>query len=274
MSSHKSLTFPLLIFAVAYSMNLSCLHAENVCFLPGDAFFHGTLSQKSLSTANETGSLSLEYQVVTPGNFSGWAGYKRVDIARVTNGLLRNASTAHSLLRLTHPRVDQVDIEAAYERDSIVIHGEKVSREVNPFGVFVYPRNTSVGKVRLAVKYNESWKEEFLKFTDRESVPSQLDEFVKSYECVSESWNRASSVPGLKVQLPDEAPTVSKAIMSPMECDSSEVMLIVTSLDTYGDLFNPRNGKTIYIVDNDKVECFIGKDGQWSPESIPKIVNH
>lgn len=249
--------------------------AENMGFLPGDAFFHGRLSSSLIEEAGSAGHVSLEYSATTGGSFSGYAGFFRLNLQLDDPAFLSNLSQAYEWLRYSSPRTNWVRHEYRDEGERLVksLKAEEVE-ELNPFGMFVYNKGLDLNSIRLSVKYNENWESEVALFNKRTSRRPLLDEFVKSYECVSESWGNAERVPAFKVKLPEVAEYKrGQGIDEPMVCPASECTVVVTSSKNYKEVFSCSRDAQIVVVTAADVQYFQGKGRKWERQEMTKIVN-
>ena len=246
--------------------------AENVCFLRGDAFFHGTLNSDSTFEARQSGVLRIRYVSPAAGSFSGWAGYAQMEVHEL-GAFADNLQTAYTWARLDDPKQMAVIHDVSREVDQVTINADLAAVETNPLGLFVYNRDVSINDIKIGVKYNESWKEETRQFMRRPENSPILDEFVRSYDCVIESWARAEDVACLKVRLPSTEIVKGKNVTTPVVCNASDLLAIVTSFRSYENVYSAANDTTIYVVTSHRVECYSGNDGKWEAQDIKRLVD-
>ncbi|RLS53155.1 MAG: hypothetical protein DWH91_15100 [Planctomycetota bacterium] len=263
----------LFLVVVTGSMPYTTAIAENMRFLPGDVFFHGTLSRKMIQDARDSGVITIDYTSPTPGSFSGHAGYSRLKLVCENEKYLDSIDAAYTRIRLNSPRLQRVVKKAIYGDRVITIRREEiVEEESNPLSIFVYNKATDIMTTRIGIKYNETWKQEFRRFSDRAKGPPALDEFVKSHQAISESWSRAEEVPALSALLPMADPLKGKSIDEPITCQAANCMAVVTSDVNYDDIYNRTNGVIIFTISVDGVEEYVGTKGQWERQEKFDIV--
>lgn len=261
---------------IAFLFNMEQVVAENVAFLPGDAFFHGTISQEILQKADQSKVVTINYVPHAPGSFSGNVGYLKLNLEIDDEAILKSLNSAYELVRLTNGRVQRIVTSAIYEEDVITILNEKVvEEEANPIRVFIYNRDTDIEKIHLCVKYNENWKQEIDAFGNRGNRPPAVDEFIKSYECLAESWSRAVEVPSLKATIPKTEIPKHQFVEEPIVCKASECLLIILPhgfSESDEELFKVNDGESIYTISQHGLKNYMAIDGHWESQVVPKVV--
>lgn len=231
--------------------------ANNNLFLPGDAFFHTslTLAQSTeLRTASEKPPV-FEYSfhgAAFHGAFCGYAGYGRVTIADDDGKFAANLADAYDWARFYSRR----------EWRETGVPGELI--EINPVHVFFYPAAFDINQHRVGLRYNERWIDEVLKFGHhRQHV--RLCCFLDGKDAIEQSWRDAAVVPELDVQIPEAKIKPSEKITEPVVI-SGKFKAIVLPDDLSGCL-EPEDYSKIYVVDaaGGRELRFDSEHGKWLP---------
>ena len=246
--------------------------AENMGFLPGDAFFHSKMSFLQIEEAAKSKNVALRYVTPTERTFSGYAGYFRLNLQIDDETFLANLSSAYEWLRYTSPRRNRVVWEYRDEGDTIVKSRKAIEIEDNPFSIFVYNRHLDINDIHLSVKYNENWKSEATLFNKHKNSQPLLDEFTRSYEVVAESWSNAERVPALKVELPRVELNRGKGVDEPIVLPTSEVTVVITSSEDYEDLFSCALDTQVVTVTVSGAQYYEGNDGKWERQEMIRIL--
>lgn len=246
--------------------------SENMGFLPGDAFFHSTLSFSQIEEAAKSKVVALDYFTPTEGSFSGHAGYFRLDLQIDNDAFLANLHSAYDWMRFRSPRENFVKWKYSDKGDRIVKSRQSEEVESNPFRVFVYNKSLEIESIRLGVKYNENWKSEAMPFRRYDTGRTLLDEFSKCYECVSESWENSGQVSPLKAPLPKVQIEKGKGINDPIVCPASEYAVVMMLGHDYKRLFSRDRGEQIIIVTAVDTQYYIAESDKWVRKEILRIV--
>jgi hypothetical protein len=233
--------------------------AQNVAFMPGDAFFVFLLNERLVdSLPDKGGSIDLPYHValVPFGGFYG--GFKHLRIDGATPQFVQNLRRAYRDHRVHFPK--------------IVREG---GTEMNPPIAFVYNRDVDWSEQRIALKYNEDWphpppdafagRRDAL---DKMCPPVELYvPLIKTYDAVVEDWGNAKRYKPLAVQVPKNiawGKYRGKWIEEPVVAQSKDVQVVVTTeedLDVYFLQLPIPKGPTFYQVLPDELNvCYWKSD--------------
>ena len=217
--------------------------AANQFFMPGDAFFHTLLTQKSLNRIAKSPQPVFTYHRPShlPSMFCGYAGFATMQYKDMPASLRRNLQSVYRTVRKQTPlRVeitDEMKIKKTPEGDVEVPTGRKLQREINGLSVFFYNSSFDFTKRRLALKYNEKWADEFAAFGHRRD-DAMLEAFAPLPKAIAEDWRDAKTVPALQAVVPA---MTAKNIGKPVQVQG-KLMAIVVSNPDYGQLFEARSG--------------------------------
>ncbi len=171
--------------------------AVNPALMPGDAFFHSTLTAESLESFGDKG-IGLEY-VYPPGSmaFCGYAGFERLEVVGDTAAISESVKAVYRALRR--------DFELELRVDSA---GKQ--KELNGFDLFVYPKEVRWSRSTVVgLKYNEDWAslppEAAEGGSSRSRMPGAKAEaryttFVEGAPAVLLDWQHGEKVPALGVR--------------------------------------------------------------------------
>ena len=172
-------------------------------FLPRNVFFHCTLTT-SAATEIATGALkqcvfsySL-YGAEFGGAFCGYAGYSHEWILAVDDPFVAKLENAYSNIKLTYEhewRETRAD-EFGEQVESTLIH------------VFFYRADYDFIKFRVALRYNENWDGQVVRF-GRPRAVAELCCSISGKESIAASW------PDSNLVLP-QASSLSNHWWSPM----------------------------------------------------------
>ena len=217
---------------------------NNSYFIPGDAFFYFEIDQSEWK-ALQSGDLKiLDYDRPEEMEFAfcGYAGYKKLELSNLSNKFRGQLIEAIAAMKKKYPtRIVEIDHGEA----GLQIGKSGIERkETNKLRIFLYNSSFDYSKLRIGLKYNESWADTAVR-RGFERNHFRYDFFVPTPEGIAESWRMGSAVSPLKVQLPDAD---QNKLTSPMKIEPSEVtFLICPPVSLTALCFPPRDSK---------LECF------------------
>lgn len=264
------------------------LDGANVGYLPGDAYFRFAMNEellKSFENDGEPEQLCVSYVYpVEHANFGGYVGFDKLRIALIneenTIDLLRQA---HDLIRRYEPKTIQEFIRE---------DGTRKVDELNGLDVFVYNRGTDWNAVRVAVRYNDVWRQvPASAYDDQRTEPASFlgkktpaeiatnlrslnrglpyHPLVKGTAFVVEDWKNHDKVPPLSIVVP---PDVAWAIPGPeaeepLTASVGDLEFLVLPHGRIKEHFNRREDHEFYMVRDSVLRCR-WKQGKLVTESL------
>jgi hypothetical protein len=174
--------------------------AVNLYFMPGDAFFTTSLSEKSTSELPDAGGdvIFTHHCLDDDMALCGYAGFARLEVRKLPPEVATGLKTLYWELR-----------EQGYWKEDRVVTGKdgKVTREeMNPFLLLIYDKSFDPKRYDFGLKYNERWAElpeEAL--LDRKTLRFEAikyEKFVSGEEALVRDWRDSRKVAGLPVEIP------------------------------------------------------------------------
>jgi hypothetical protein len=263
--------------AVLVVLPVSASWATNYSFVPGDAFFSATLTQKDVD-AFPPGDEPIEFHYRSPGSgyFCGFAGFEVLRLEGKTSEIKSRLASTYKKLREKHPAT----LSTIEEED-----GTETKFEDNGLAVFIYNRDVDWTKQRLAIRYNEDWfnpPESALRAAGRNDYDPKYarhyDTFVESVEAVAEDWKYSTAYPGLRVGVPDNAGWAAPGdrLLTPVRAKVADVQFIIVAQDSEQRrirLFERKEGNSFVTVDANGVSTVDWKGGKPVVEVWPEAVD-
>ena len=178
--------------------------ANNNFFMPGDAFFPTSCTQRQLDnlTKNPLEEHSFQYDSYGSweGAFCGNAGFTSAHFAEFDEAFLENLRDAYKKIREEYPK-ELVEYS----------NGAKTElRETNPIQIlfyredFPYQRKKAADSptVYLGLRYNENWIAETVKF-GHSKHRIRMCQMVSDPSAIIACWRDSAAVPALGVEIPD-----------------------------------------------------------------------
>jgi hypothetical protein len=231
--------------------------ACNPAFVPGDAFFHATITKELLDhLAIDKGTLSLRYSYPEPMSLGGYVGFARMDIGNCPPSLGESLRRVYRQVRRTHPRVVQIVADGK---------GEERCFELNGLELFVYSKGRVWDHQQIGLKYNEHWynfpvKVEVAKGTDRLPIKGYVYRtFLPIVDAVTEDWQNSSHFSGLSVKCPDVAGwgLAGPEILTPITGAAVDLEFVILA-GNVEDYFNRKDNATFYVIQGERV-----REMQW-----------
>ena len=172
--------------------------ATNVGFLPGDAFFHTTLTKDVADGLAAGGSVTLSYDRPDDAEFMlcGYAGYWNAELP-ADHPLSPRLAAVYRRLRTDHEFREVVQ----YPQDD----GSVREVETNGFRLFLYNVEYEPSRRKIGLRYNETWASDVAAFyTDPAKARHhvRLDLFMEDRLAFVRDWRDAAAGPPLKATCP------------------------------------------------------------------------
>jgi len=239
-------------------------NAHNTFFLPGDAFFHTVLTEDVLNQMEKEKSPVFEYArpEFLGESFCGYAGFAKLEFKNMPDSLKQQLRKLYGDLREITPKIVEITDEIIYKEGDLhdieVKTGNKLTREINGFSVFLVNRNFDVTKHTLGLKYNEEWVDQVAAFGhDRRHL--RLESFVQTPDAIAEEWRDSPLVPPLSAESPAmDRKNISEPVVISPDCK----LLVLTHPDmrqlTKADKFD-----YIYEISETSTKRFIKRGKHW-----------
>lgn len=265
-------TLPFVLITLANLSNAAT--AQNTGFLPGDAFFHAVVTERSVDEMSAAEEAVLDY--VRPeseeGSFSGYAGYWKLRLPTDSQATVRNLQRVYRDIRIRVPK-EMREYKSASGTSSPRAASEII--ETNGLHVFVYNADFDSHRYSLGLRYNESWLEDTASFGPNPKWV-RLELFVDDRGAFSDDWRDASKVPKLDVTcpaIPDQARRMELGIGNaridvPLEV-RNPVQLIVLPTRRLGPYFRKRNGAYFFSISSESVKIHRMVKGEWTSSDWP-----
>ncbi|PQO45303.1 hypothetical protein [Blastopirellula marina] len=228
--------------------------ANNNLFLPGDAFFHATLTQESVEKLVQQQPLFVlenSLQDAFPGTFCGNAGYRRAEVEAFSPQFVKNLKWTYDLIRKSDRR----------ELREIPGPEGTTYQEINGLLLFLMRKDFDIEKYRqrLGLRYNENWVSEAEKYDKF----LQLCCFVQIPEAIEASWRDSRLVPGLEVTLPQATIQEGRAVEVPVKI-KGEVQAILVRSGPVQPYFDVEDSREIYVVTEKETTIYLSHEGRWA----------
>lgn len=252
--NHKSVLLTLLFLVVSVEL----ASATNFGFLPGDCFFHTTLSKEFIEQLQKENDPEFDY--VRPKNasiaFCGYGGFYKMKFQKMPQGLKQNLNKVYQQIREQHHLQLTVYPELKWDNElqKSLKTGKIIREEVNPIHVFFVNADYDVARFKVGLKYNETWAEEMMAIASHKRDQTHLDLFVESGSAVMRDWRDAKLVRKLDVRCPE---LTTRNFKKPVEV-TGKLKAIVLPTGEIKDYYH--GGPTFYVVDAEKIQE-MGGDG-------------
>ncbi|RCS52764.1 hypothetical protein DTL42_07970 [Bremerella cremea] len=228
-------------------------YGSNNYFLPGDAFFHATLTQESieaLAKQKVPRVIGYSFQDTFEGAFCGYAGYSRARVPAMNDKFVANLKWTYDHIRETDGR----ELRESRTADGIELC------ETNGLHMFLVRDDFDLSDsgLRLGLKYNENWIAETKKFVDH----ARLCCFVDTAQAVEACWVDGPRYPGLEVKLPAVELESGQPIDEPVEIEGN-VKAIVMPAGPLKPYFQREEDRYIYVVTEKEVVTYYAEGGRW-----------
>lgn len=268
------------LLAAAFFLGLtSNSFATTIYFLPGDAYFRTTISEKFLERQESGEPLIFHYRPVE-AFFCGESGTGRLHIADENGKLLQQLRTAYAIIRQRFPqrlisRQPYKTIKLENGDFRLEKSGEPLLEEANELYVFCYNADFNLEQHRLLHLYNEDWQKQP---ADSEIGPQEI---VSSKQLLKESLENGHLVSPLKVLrkgspseeahlIPDGELQIvivpMKEWLQPVAHLKQEKLLEIPSPADLRDHPGRYMVPEIYIIKSDGIYRRQLGDGKWSPD--------
>lgn len=217
--------------------------AQNLGFMPGDAFFAFWLTEDiAMNVPEHRAQIVLPY--ATPlCNFGGYAGFSNLEIKEASTRFLDDIRRVYLEHRNIVHKVVAID-----RRDD----GTRLETEMNAPLCLVYNRDTDWSKQRMALKYNENWfrlPDEAFSGPGRNldgelfSRAEVYQPLVRTFESVVEDWRNASHYRALDARLPDGVAwgKAHRAIDEPVIVCADQIQIIVTTSEVIEEFYSQQD---------------------------------
>lgn len=238
--------------------------ANNYYFLPGDAFFHCTMTKAQAEALAEPSAKPRVFKYSLYGAefdfaFCGYAGYTNARIPKVDDRFAANLAKAYTRVRSTYVR----------EWRETLNKEKNVLFESNPVHVFFYRADYDFKRSNVALRYNENWVAEVKKFGHRRAH-ARLCCFISGEEPVTISWRDSELIPGFEVTLPEAPIQRGKPVDEPLTI-AGAVKAIVLPPISLSKFFAPDNSWDLFVVDSTGIVHLMYDDDEhtWVPFDTP-----
>ncbi|QDV19313.1 hypothetical protein Pan153_39780 [Gimesia panareensis] len=250
---------PLIGLAVSLSLltPVSPARATNDYFLPGDAFFPSRLILKNLKEQEQGAEPVYYYNYVCEYAFCGYAGYSQLKLHKQNSELAKNIRKAYSLIRERQPIRLQRKNNVKFTRPEDLRNLDNYY-ETNGLSIFFYNADHVWQNWKIAIKYNENWREEMKKFVNTGSYCA----FVKTPDALKQSLEQGMNVPPLNVQLPEADIKTGKRIDTPL-IPKGPLKALILFDDNYKQYYDMKGGKVLLEVTNKGITAYIIHRRQW-----------
>lgn len=249
--------------------------AQNLGFMPGDAFFAVLLDEKLAASAPLDGG-----RLVLPNmgprtsqlNFGGFAGFDYLQINGVSAQMMKDIRRVYYDQRRYVPRIVSIRL-----RDD----GTREETEVNPLFLMVYNRDVDWEWQRIGFKYNEDWPNlprKAFEGPDRDVpgvgfLPAEVYQpLIKGYGAVVEDWYNARQVKPLKVEVPGNVAwgKAHEPIKESVTARSEDIQIIVVAKEDLKGCSLQKPGCTFYQITLDGVKVWTWTEGDEGMELAAK----
>jgi len=250
------------LFCLAVSLSLLTLaspaDATNDYFLPGDAFFPSKLILKNLKEQEQDPEPVFNYNYICEYAFCGYAGYSQLKLDKQNSELAQNIRKAYSYIRQRQPiRLIPKKIVKNPGKKQDVPNLENFN-EINSPSIFFYNADHDWQRWKIAIKYNENWREEMKKFINAGSYCA----FVKTPAALKESQEEGKDVPPLNIQLPEADIKTGKPVDFPLTPKGPLKALILYD-DNYKHYYDMKNGKRLLEVTSQGITEYVIHRNTW-----------
>ncbi|HAW31203.1 hypothetical protein [Gimesia maris] len=253
-------TMPLICLVLSLSLltRTSPAAATNDYFLPGDAFFPSKLFLKNLKEQEQNPEPVFNYNYICEYAFCGYAGYSQLKLDKQNSDLAQNIRKAYSYIRQRQPiRLIPKKIVKNPGTKQGLPNLENFN-EVNSLSIFFYNADHDWQRWKIAIKYNENWREEMKKFINAGSYCA----FVKTPAALNHSQEQGKNVPPLNVQLPEAEIKTGKPVDSPL-IPQGPLKAIILYDDDYKQYYDMRNGKRLLEVTSQGITEYVIHRNKW-----------
>lgn len=251
---------PLIGLTVSLSLLtlVSPAHATNDYFLPGDAFFPSKLILKNLKEQEQEAEPVYYYNYVCEYAFCGYAGYSQLKLDKQNSELAKNIRKAYFQIRKSQPIKLEAKNDVKLTETNQDIWKLDNFYETNGLSMFFYNEDYDWQRRKIAIKYNENWREEMKKFINT----GEYCAFIKTSDAVMKSWSLGKHVPPLNVQLPEAKIKTGRNVDIPLTPKGPLKVLILYD-DKYKQYYDMKNGKYLLEVTNKGITAYIIHRKQW-----------
>lgn len=209
-------------------MTHGCAIAQNVQFMPGDAFFHSHLSKEIVDSLPENNSLTLNYMGAgNEANFCGYVGFARIKINHLSPEAKKALSRLYFHIRYYNSRF----LREGFGENAKV----QYSQEVDAPSVFIHNKTSKwsgPNRQVVGLRYNQDW----------DKIPSagwagKFKRSPKFYSCfihdffaIRQDLTFADRVDSLNVDVPSDVKWAWPSLeqySTPVECDASDIQFII-----------------------------------------------
>jgi hypothetical protein len=223
--------------------------ATNIAFLPGDAFFHGLLTQEDVERIGdqEVTNISLHYVglPIQEEKLCGYMGLYDISLQSLSAEERRGIVTAHHFLRTRSPRLvvrfgEEEPLRFEDGSQKLFPGRYPRSEELNPISLFVYSKDFDIKEYHLGLKYDETVR------TSSEARHIAHEAFLKTFDASHADQAGAREVGPLPVESGDGDPSSPPGLTGP-------VKFILMMPDDLPKLFDRTPGTGFVIVEGDQV---------------------
>lgn len=259
-----------LLLQAILSVSLFCTPSfgNNNRLLPGDAYFPTQLTAEEVDAlqAQEAGPYVFQYSSFdTYGmTFCGYAGYEYVTFETVNEEFVNHLAAAYRAIRERQPRVLLEE-----KKD-----GKTTLVEQNGIRVFFYPAEFDLDRYNIALRYNEGWAEEAVRFGHRPDH-LRLCCMLSSPHAVMMSWRDSKHGAGLDLirpinktdRLGDDAIAEQPSVQPVPVVIRGKVKAVIALRPSLDDYFSPAANEylPLHVVHSNGHGEITRKDGKWVP---------
>jgi len=237
---------------------VSTAHATNDYFLPGDAFFPSILILKNLKQHEQEPEPVFYYNFVCEYAFCGYAGYSQLKLDQQNSELARNIRKAYSHIRQRQPIKLRPKKGVKRTVTKQALQNLDNFHETNGLSIFFYNADHDWQRWKIAIKYNENWREEMKKFINAGSYCA----FVKTPAALKHSQEQGKNVPPLNVQLPEADIKTGKPVDTPL-IPKGQLKALILYDDNYKQYYDMKSGKRLLEVTNQGITEYILHGKAW-----------
>jgi|TARA_R110001592_G_scaffold363264_1_gene682802 hypothetical protein len=254
----RSMPFICLVVTFILLTQASPADATNDYFLPGDAFFPSKLRLKDLKQHEQGAEPVFNYNYICELAFCGYAGYSQLKLDKQNSELAQNIRKAYSYIRQRQPirLVPKKVIKNPGTKQGLP--NLENFNEINSLSIFFYNADHDWQSWKIAIKYNENWREEMKKFINAGSYCA----FVKTTPALNHSQEQGKNVPPLNVELPEEDIKTGKPVDSPL-IPKGPLKALILYDDDYKQYYDRRSGKRLLEVTNQGITEYVIQNGRW-----------
>ncbi|QDU51423.1 hypothetical protein [Gimesia panareensis] len=255
---------PLIGLAVSLSLltPVSPARATNDYFLPGDAFFPSRLILKNLKEQEQEAEPVYYYNYVCEYAFCGYAGYSQLKLDKQNSELAKNIRKAYSLIRKSQPIRLQPKKNARFTRPEDLRNLDNYY-ETNGLSIFFYNEDHDWQNWKIAIKYNENWREEMKNFVNTGSYCA----FVKTPDALKQSLEQGKHVLPLNVQLPEADIKTGKSVDPPL-IPKGPLKALILYDDNYKQYYDMKNGKILLEVTSKSITRYVIYRRHWRKHAV------